>query len=42
MTVVCIKMGWDYFTFMAQPTWFVDQIILYYQKEYEEIKKANR
>ena len=26
MVNVCEKMGWDFFTYMAQPKWFVDLI----------------
>lgn len=40
MTVLCTEMGWDYYTYMAQPTWFVDQLVLYFQKKYRAIKKG--
>ena len=39
-------MGWDYYTFMNQPQFFVDEIILIMyqeaQKEKAEMEKANR
>ena len=27
IVAVCEKMGWDYFTYQKQPSWFVDLII---------------
>lgn len=26
MYVVCRTMGWDFHTYMAQPTWFIDEV----------------
>lgn len=42
MVAMCIKMGWDYFTFISQPTWFVESIDLYWKLEYEETRKQMR
>ena len=42
MTVICIEMGWDYYTYMSQPTWFIDQVTMYFNKKYKAIKKANK
>lgn len=24
---ICMKFGWDYYTYMEQPSWFIDLII---------------
>lgn len=42
----CKEFGWDYYTFMAQPTWFIEEISLImnqvYQKDKQEADKAKR
>lgn len=27
MVHICREFGWDYFTYMLQPTWFIDLIV---------------
>lgn len=41
MTAICIELGWDYYTYMSQPSWFIDSIKLYYKQRATEIKKMN-
>jgi len=35
---ICEQFGWDYWTYMNQPTWFIDMII---EKRKIEAKKEN-
>jgi len=39
MTALCIELKWDYFTYMAQPTWFIESIKLYYKQQHAKMKK---
>jgi hypothetical protein len=38
--IVCKKMGWDYYTFMQQPDFFVEEVLICMQAEnkYREAK----
>ena len=44
--VVCKEMGWDYYTFMAQPPFFIEEVLIIMnqqsQKEQKEISSAER
>jgi len=35
MTHMCVKMGWDYYTYMAQPTWFIESLSKYFDMLYK-------
>lgn len=32
-------MGWDYYQYVNQPTWFIEQIKKYFVEEYKALKK---
>ncbi|MFA5014026.1 MAG: hypothetical protein WC549_00600 [Actinomycetota bacterium] len=44
--VICKEFGWDYFTYMSQPAFFIEEILLIMnqiaQKEEKENKKLER
>lgn len=31
--VICKEMGWDYYTFEAQPPFFIDEILIFMKQE---------
>lgn len=39
MTVLCAEMGWDYYTYQSQPTWFVEKLTLYFSAKYKAQSK---
>jgi len=36
IALICYKMGWDYHTYMNQPTWFIRLIADIIRKQYED------
>jgi len=46
MVLLCQEMKWDYFTYMSQPSWFIDLLIkvksMSIERQNFEIKRANK
>jgi len=42
MVRICDRFGWGYHEYMAQPQWFIGQIILMIRQEHEANRKANK
>ncbi len=41
MFYICREMGWDYWTYMQQPKFFVEIIVKELQREAKQLKKQN-
>ena len=39
MVVICEKFGWDYYTYMSQPSWFLELIKIKYELDGERMKR---
>ena len=42
MVAMCVAMKWDYFTFMAQPTWFLTGVDQYFAERAKQDAKTAR
>mgnify|MGYP007071573818 CR=1 FL=1 len=42
VAIICEKMGWDYYTYLDQPTWFVELLIQKMEIDNKKEAAANR
>jgi len=42
MVVICEKFGWDYYTYLSQPNWFLELAKIKYKLDGERIEKEIR
>ena len=40
--IICQKMGWDYYTYESQPSFFIEQLLLIMTHENQKIEKDGR
>ena len=33
MIMICERMKWDYFTYLKQPTWFIDLLVMKFNED---------
>ncbi len=39
IAVVCERMGWDYYTYLAQPLWFIRLLLRKFEVDAQEAKR---
>lgn len=42
MVYVCHNMGWDYHTYISQPEWFIEEVVLYFRTMLDERVRASK
>lgn len=42
MTFICAEMHFDYYTYMEQPTWFIEKLALFFEQKYKQNRKTRR